>query len=321
MRISDIGGEFAFIGRVARNYRDPAIVRGVGDDCAVLAHPADRLLLLTADMMVQDTHFTLQWFSPHQIGKKLMEVNVSDIVSMGGTPRHAVISIAIPEETGVEFLDELYRGIYESAETHRVALIGGDTTRGRELALNLALTGEVEKDLVRYRSGAVPGDLICVTGTLGKSEAGLRLLMNSKTGYVGGFLEPRSRLAGEGRAIARHAHAMIDVSDGLASEVRHICEESGTGAFIIHDSIPLSPKTRDAAAALGSDPYSYALYGGEDFELVFTIPAGSMDGLRRTFSDFTVIGEIREREAGVNLSYEGRLMPLDHGYDHFLNAR
>ncbi|HNV48095.1 MAG TPA: thiamine-phosphate kinase, partial [Spirochaetota bacterium] len=156
MKIADIGGEFAFIRRVAREYRDPAIVRGAGDDCAAIDHPPSRLLLLTTDMMVENTHFTRDWFTPRQIGRKLMEVNVSDIVSMGGVPRHAVISLAMPPDTTIEFMDELYRGLYESAEAHGVALVGGDTTRGRELTLNLALTGEVEPELVRYRSGALP---------------------------------------------------------------------------------------------------------------------------------------------------------------------
>ncbi|HNR87017.1 MAG TPA: thiamine-phosphate kinase [Spirochaetota bacterium] len=317
MKIADIGGEFAFIRRVAREYRDPAIVRGAGDDCAAIDHPPGRLLLLTTDMMVENTHFTRDWFTPRQIGRKLMEVNVSDIVSMGGVPRHAVISLAMPPDTTIEFMDELYRGLYESAEAHGVALVGGDTTRGRELTLNLALTGEVEPELVRYRSGALPGDRICVTGTLGKNEAGLRLLMAGKPGYTQGFLEPRARRADEGRVIARYAHAMIDVSDGLASEVRHICEHSGAGAIIECDAIPISAETRDAAAAVGFDPSAYALYGGEDFELVFTAERSAIDTLRSVFQDFTVVGEILSPDGGIRLRKGERLVELDQGFDHF----
>lgn len=320
MKLSDIGGEFAFIDRVTGvSYKDPAIIRGVGDDCAVIATAPDRYLLLTTDMMVEGSHFSPEWCTPFQIGRKLMEVNVSDIVSMGGTPRWALISLALAlaPDTQVEYMDELYRGLYESAAAHGVALVGGDTTRGREMVLNLTLAGDVEKDLIRYRSGARPGEKICVTGTLGKSEAGLRLLCAGKSGYLEGYQEPRCRLVGEGRAIARYAGAMIDVSDGLASEVGHLCDESGTGARIDRDAIPLSPATREAARLVSGDPYEYALYGGEDFELLFTIEEQNIAALARDFPDFTVVGEIVSPGEGCYLASEGRRIDLKKGYDHF----
>ncbi len=152
-------------------------------------------------------------------------------------------------------MDEFYRGLYDSAAKHGVALVGGDTTHGRDLVINLALVGDVDKDLVRLRSDAVPGDLICVTGTLGKSQAGLRLLLAGKRdGYLNGYLEPQCRLEWEGNAIAAQAHAMIDVSDGLGSEVTHICEESGTGARIDWEKIPLSQETLEAANDVAAIP-------------------------------------------------------------------
>jgi len=319
VKIADIGGEFALIRRQTDvRYSDPAIVKGVGDDCAVLEYTPDKYLLVTVDMMVENDHFSLAWHTPHQVGEKLMESNVSDIVSMGGTPRWAFISLALTPETQVEFMDEFYRGLYDSANKHSVALIGGDTTHGRDLVINLALLGEVEKDFVRLRSHAVPGDLICATGDLGKSQAGLKLLLNGRRdGYLKGHLEPRCRLASEGRAIARHAHAMIDVSDGLASEVRHICEESGTGARIEWEKIPLSPSTIEAARSISGDPHEYALYGGEDFELVFTIPKGNIPMLRKEFSDFTVVGEILPMEDGIFILKDGGRQELKMGYDHF----
>jgi len=319
MKLSDIGGEFAFIKRVTGiSYGDPAIVKGVGDDCAVLEYTAGTYLLVTVDMMVENSHFSLEWHSPVRVGKKLMEVNVSDIIAMGGTPRWAFISLALTPDTEVEFMDEFYRGLYDSARKHGVALIGGDTTHGREMALSLTLVGEVEKQFVRFRSGARPGDLICVTGTLGKSEAGLKLLQNGKrTGYLEGYLEPKSRCAEEGKTIARRAHAMIDVSDGLGSEVAHICEESGTGASIDRDKIPLSRETMDAARSVGGDPYLYALYGGEDFELVFTITPEQCEILRKEFSDFVVVGEILPKEDGLYIRKGGRKLDIKKGYDHF----
>jgi thiamine-monophosphate kinase len=319
MKISEIGGEFAFIKRVTGvSYRDPAIIRGVGDDCAVLEYTPDTYLLVTVDMMVENSHFRMDWFSPYQVGMKLMEVNVSDIIAMGGSPRWAFISLALTHDTEVEFMDEFYRGLYDSAKKHGVALVGGDTTHGRELVLNLALIGDVDKDHVRLRSQAEPGDLICVTGTLGKSEAGLRLLLaGRREGYLAGHLEPKSRLEREGKAIARHARAMIDVSDGLGSEVGHICEESDTGARIDWEKIPLSGGTVEAARAAGGDPRLYALYGGEDFELVFTIHPDGVGALKNDFADFTVVGEILPKEAGIFISREGERLELKGGYDHF----
>jgi len=319
MNIAELGGEFALIKRVTGiPCGDPAVVKGVGDDCAVLEYTADRYLLVTVDMMVENSHFSLEWHSPPQIGRKLMEANVSDIVAMGGTPRWAFISLALPGDTSVAFIDEFYRGLYESAARHAVALVGGDTTRGRELVLNLALVGDVEKEYVRLRSHAGPGDLICVTGTLGKSEAGLRLLQSGrKDGYLAGYLEPRCRRADEGRAIARRARAMIDVSDGLGSEVTHICEESGTGARIDYGTIPLSSETIEAARAVSGDPREYALYGGEDFELVFTLPPDQREALLHEIPDFTVVGEILKKEEGIFIRKDGRDLALKQGYDHF----
>jgi thiamine-monophosphate kinase len=319
MKISGIGGEFAFIKRVAGvTCDDPAVVRGVGDDCAVLEYTHDNYLLVTTDMLVENSHFSLAWCTPYQIGKKLMEVNVSDIVAMGGAPRWAFISLALTPDTQVEFMDEFYRGLYDSARMHGVTLAGGDTTHGALLAFNLALVGEAAKDLVRYRSGAVPGDLICVTGTLGKSEAGLQLLMKGMDGYVEGYCEPRSRLVWEGKAVARRAHAMIDVSDGLGSEVRHICEESGVGGRIDWDKIPLSRDTLEAARMANGDPFLYALYGGEDYELLFTVPAGEIPELQKEFSDFTVVGEVLHEDDGVFILKRGRKLAVKTGYDHFV---
>ncbi|MBN1532474.1 MAG: thiamine-phosphate kinase [Spirochaetes bacterium] len=318
MRIAEIGGEFALINRLMRRVDgDPSVIKGIGDDCAVLAYTAERHLVVTTDMMVENSHFSRGWFSPFQVGKKLMEVNVSDIVAMGGVPRYAFISIALTRDTEVEYMDELYRGIYASGDKHGVHLIGGDTTHGREIVLNLALIGDVEKDLLCLRSDARPGDLICVTGTLGGNQAGLELLLAGKGGHSIEFLEPQCRLAGEGQIIARHANAMIDVSDGLGSEVRHICEESGVGARIDAGTIPISAEVREAGRTVGKDPIDFALSGGEDFELVFTLPPDRIDALRTEFTDFTIVGDILPRQEGLFLNKEGKRIDICRGYDHF----
>ncbi len=318
MKISEIGGEFALINRLmSKTQADPAIIKGVGDDCAVLEYTADKYLVVTTDMMVENSHFASKWFTPFQVGKKLMEVNVSDVVAMGGVPRFAFISVALTRDTEVEYMDELYRGIYASGEKHGVHLIGGDTTHGNEIVLNLALIGEVEKNLLCLRSDAKAGDLICVTGTLGGNQAGLELLLAGKAGHTVEFLEPECRLAAEGVIIARHANAMIDVSDGLGSEVRHICEASGVGARIDCEKIPLSPEVIASAGAVGKDPCDFALYGGEDFELVFSIPPARLSRLQQEFPDFTVVGEILPREEGAFLIKDGERIDIGKGYDHF----
>lgn len=320
MRIAELGGEFALIKRLTCESQDPAVIRGVGDDCAVVQYTQEKYLLITVDMMVEEDHFSLSWHTPFQIGRKLMESNVSDILAMGGSPRWAFLSLSLKTDTTVEFMEELYCGLYDSASRHEVSLIGGDTTHGSVMTLSLTVIGEVEKSLLRLRSYAVPGDFICVTGTLGKSEAGLRVLKRGfRNGYVQGHLVPHCRTREEARAIALNAHAMIDVSDGLGSEVRHICEESGTGARIDWERIPISHDTHQAAELLHEEPQEYALYGGEDFELVFSIPPENIPKLKEKFSDFSVVGEILPKSEGLYLLKGGNMVAVKGGYDHFVS--
>lgn len=319
MKISEIGGEFELIRRLTRGKTtDKRVIRGIGDDCAVLEYTKESYLLITTDMMVEDDHFNLKWYSPHHIGMKLMEVNVSDIVSMAGIPTYALISICLPSSTTVEFMDDFYKGLYLSAEKHGVAIIGGDTTHGDRYVFNCTLLGQVSKKLLRLRSYAQKGDKICVTGCLGGSTAGLKLLQKGLKGYIRDHTEPESRTAVEAQIIARYAHAMIDVSDGLASEVTHICNESKAGACIHYDTIPLSTHTIKSAELLKENPREFALYGGEDFELVFTIAEEKITELKRHFTEFTVVGEIFEQEMGVYLLKDGQKHELTSGYNHFL---
>jgi thiamine-monophosphate kinase len=318
MTLRELGGEFELIRRITRStVNDPNVVKGIGDDCAVIRKGDGKLLLVTTDMMVEKDHFNITWSTPAQIGMKLMECNVSDIVAKGGEPKYAFLSICITKDTTVEFMDGFYDGLYASADEHGVLLLGGDTTHGSEYNFSLTLIGEVEESLLRLRSHALPGDLICVTGTLGGSTAGLKLLLHGKSGYLSDHLEPKSRKVEEGKLIASLAHATIDVSDGLGSEVRHIAEESGTGARIDFDSIPLSPTTRESASMLGLDPYDFALYGGEDFEIVFTITRSNVETLRSKFTDFSVVGQILDKKEGVYIFKDGKREPLKKGYDHF----
>jgi len=268
-------------------------------------------------MMVENDHFSRKWQTPYQIGMKLMESNVSDIVCKAGTPVFAFLSMCLTKAVTVEFMDEFYEGLYASAKRHGVMLAGGDTTHGDIFVFNLALTGEVKKESLRLRRGAKVGNALCVTGELGGSTAGLKLLLRGKEGFLKDHLEPVCRTAAERELISRYATATIDVSDGLGSEVTHICEESGVGARIDHAAIPLSPATVASGRMLGLDPYDFALYGGEDYEIVFTMPGEKISELRKEFDDFTVVGEILDPGEGIFISRGNKKLPVQKGYDHF----
>lgn len=314
MKIADIGGEFALIGRETRRFADKEVIVGVGDDAAVLKGHKN-YLLLTTDMLVEDDHFCRKWSTPQQVGKKAIEVNVSDIAAMGGLPKYVLVSLCLTKDTSVEFVDGLYKGMNNACKKYKTRIIGGDTTHGKNIVINIAMIGEVERERLCLRSHAKVGDLICVTGDLGKSTAGLNLLLKHKRGYTRAHLEPKARLK-EAREISKHCNAMIDVSDGLAPDVGHICEESDVGAVIHKEKIPISKKTRHAAKQLGKDPHEFALGGGEDFELIFTIPKRKLKSIQIK-APITVVGRIVPKTEGIYILNTNILTPLGSGYDHF----
>ncbi len=315
---NSITSEFDFINSLVKNkINDKNIICSIGDDCAVLKHTKQSHLIITTDMIVENVHFSLKWHTPFQIGSKLLEVNVSDIISMGGTPKYAFLSMCLPGNTSNTFINDFLKGLYKSAAKHKVLLIGGDTTHGSEYVFNITLLGEVDKKLLCLRSMALPGDIVCVTGKLGSSEAGLNLLLSGKKGYIDDYLNPCTRIEEEGKIIAEFANAMIDISDGLGSEIKHICNNSNVGAYIECDKIPISENTLKTAKLLNKDPYDFALYGGEDFELLFTIKRTNVDKLRSCFTDFTEIGEIHSKTKGIYLIRGNKKLKIKQGFDHF----
>lgn len=319
MKIKEIGGEFALIKRISRKIRDKSVLTQIGEDTAVVK-VGGKLLLLTTDTLVEDDHFSLRWSTPFQIGMKAMEVNVSDIAANGGRPRYALISLCLKEDTEVEFVDELYRGIYSAADKYGFEIVGGNLTHGKQIVIDVAMIGEAQKPVLR--SGAKIGDLICVTGDLGRSRAGLELFMHfgegaKRFGVAKAHLEPRCRLK-ESQIISKFASAMIDVSDGLAPEIGHICEMSKVGAVVYKEKIPLSGQTLAAAELVKKDAYDFALHGGEDFELVFTLPEKRMKQLKKRFSDFSAVGKILPAKDGIYLLDRGKKKDLGKGYDHFV---
>ena len=316
MDIKDIGGEFGLIARITDRNVPLGTKVAVGDDCAVLPYDDIHDLIVTTDMLIEGTHFRLNWSTPEQVGIKAMESNVSDIASMGGVPKWAFVSLGLKKDTSVESIESIYQGMKTSCKRHDFHIIGGDTTHGDVMVINVTILGLVKKDKAVLRSTANIGDLVCVTGDLGKSEAGLQLQVSGKYGDTKPHLEPVAR-SKWGETLSTYASAMIDVSDGVASDLGHICEESGVGAVVNIKDVPIAATTRNAAKKVGQDPLQWALGGGEDFELLFTIQEENVKELEQTNVKFTIIGKICEKAEGVSLVTPDGNVPLKGGYDHF----
>jgi thiamine-monophosphate kinase len=310
MTIKELGGEFSMIERIMKNPRNASVIKSIGDDCAVIDIGNNVYHLYTVDMLVEDDHFSRRYFSPYDIGYKAMVSNVSDIASCGGKVLYGLISFSLNNSIDVPFIDEFYRGIYDVCNEFSFDLVGGDTTHGKNLTISITLIGEVTKSDLRLRSMAKPGDLIVTSAPLGGSTAGLRLFLKNIEGFDSVkqiHLHPKCGMNILNK-ILPIAHAMTDVSDGLASEVRNIARQSNTGAEIFKDAIPLSEGIRESAAILGDDPYEYALYGGEDFALIYTVSPDTQKDIQGT-----VVGKITD---GNQLLLDGK--PLEKfGYDHF----
>jgi thiamine-monophosphate kinase len=311
---------------------------GIGDDTAVLLPQPGARLLATTDLVVEDVHFRRAWASPFDIGWKAMAVNLSDIAGKGGQPLWALVGLALPAPADPAEVEALYEGMRRAAAPHGVAIVGGDTSVSpRGWFVNVTLLGE-HLGVPRLRSAAKPGDAVAVTGTLGRSAAGLAALEagRARLGTVrpetidvvtAAHLRPTARVA-EGRwfGAAAGVHAMMDCSDGLATDLGHICRESRVGARVELDRLPVDPAAREVAGALGADALSWATSGGEDFELLLTCERASVDALRdglgrATGTALTVVGEIEAfnaLEAGVTFLGAGGLrVPMPAGYEHF----
>lgn len=321
-------GEFNLIKRMSDILGSPSrqIIKGIGDDCAVIDPPSEMLQLVTTDMLVEDVHFELSTATPFQIGWKSLAVNISDIAGMGGEPTFAFVSIGFPRNVTVEFVDEIYIGMRDVAKEYGVDIIGGDTVSSPQVIINIALLGEVSKNNYVLRSGAKTGDLICVTGDVGGSSAGLEILQR-KLNIDGSekHLLPKPRLK-EGQLLAKSGYvtAMIDISDGVSSEVNHICEQSGTGAKIYMKDIPLSPYVRSVADVLNKNPYDFALFGGEDYELLFTCQQDKFQYLKGLVYEncntpITCIGQILDKSELITIDdLDNNTIPLfAKGYNHF----
>lgn len=331
--------EFRLIEQVRRAFgrTGPEVIRGIGDDAAIVAPSRGRELVLTTDLLVEGVHFDPRTASIEDIGYKAAIANLSDIAAMGARPEYALVSIALPPGWTTPQVLRLYRGITEACRPQGVTLIGGDTSASPYgLFLNLTVVGSVPTGRALMRSGARPGDLLYVTGTLGDSLAGLALLSRGNRRRTPGlnasarsFLIARHRRPvalsrlGQLLSIHRLASAAIDVSDGLSGDLRHLCEQSRVGAEVRADALPLSPALRAYARSSNTDPVALALRGGEDYELLFTVPPAKRPSLHRLARHagrpLTCVGVIRPRAFGVRLrDMTGRLRPLPvTSYVHF----
>jgi thiamine-monophosphate kinase len=323
-------GEFGLIGRIAG--RVPAadrVLLGIGDDTAATVPQPGTVTLSTSDMLVEGVHFDLAYSDPRSLGRKSLAVNLSDIAAMGGVPRTFLLSLAIPPTLTVEFVDAFTTGLLEQAARFDVILVGGDTCAAHAgLVISITLLGEQSPERIVRRQGARPGDLVCVTGTLGDAAVGLaQLRQGVRSGAAAArHLDPEPRVAaGIALAAAGLPTAMIDVSDGLAADLGHILQQSGVGARLELASLPLSPAYRQAMAGHEA-PLLPALTGGEDYELLFTVPPDRLHELTELAGRLgvacTVMGVITATPGLSLITPDGSDYRLPTaGYDHFPSPR
>lgn len=326
MKLNELG-EFGLIDRIAGKVkRHSGVELGIGDDAAAIAPTPGTVTLATSDMLVEGVHFDLSLCDFLTLGRKSLAVNLSDIAAMGAIPRSFLLSVALPSSITVDAMDLFCTGLMERADQFDVALIGGDTCASRSgFVISVTLLGEQRPELVVKRSGACPGDLICVTGTIGDSALGLELLRRGvRDGRaVERHLDPLPRVReGVRLAESRLATAMIDVSDGVLADLGHILKQSAAGATIEIESLPFSDGYADQCLALGRDPIQLALSGGEDYELLFTMPPEARGSVETLFADaalrLTVIGVVTDSGRLVVRAADGtEYVPAGKGYNHF----
>lgn len=329
-------GEFGLIHHLTDNIKikNESTVKGVGDDCAVLHYP-DSEVLVTTDMLMEGVHFDLTYIDLQHLGYKSAMVNISDIFAMNGTPRQLTVSIALSKRFKVEDMEEFYSGLRMACDKWGVDIVGGDTTSSYTgLAISITCIGEARKEDIVYRNGAKDTDLICVTGDLGAAYMGLQLLEREKSVYyqqvdearkkndkraleeLKGFqpdfagkeylLQRQLQTEARGDIIARFRElnirptAMMDISDGLSSELMHICKQSNCGCRIYEKNIPIDYQTAVMAEELNMNVTTCALNGGEDYELLFTVPIGDHEKIQQ-MDNVKLIGHITRHELGQML--------------------
>ena len=348
MEIKELG-EFGLIGHLTKDIKlkNESTKKGVGDDCAVM-HYGDKETLVSTDMLMEGVHFDLTYVDMKHLGYKSAMVNISDIFAMGGTPRQMTVSIALSKRFKVEDIEDFYEGLRMACDKWNVDIVGGDTTSSLTgLAISITVLGDADKEDVIYRSGAKDTDLICVSGNLGAAYCGLQLLEREKSVYYMQLQEARKKnkdavvdfqpdFSGREYLLERQLQpeargdilqtlrqagvrptSMIDISDGLSSEIMHICKESDTGCRLFEKEIPIDYQTAVMAEEMNMNLSTCALNGGEDYELLFTCPIGDYDKVKE-LDDIRIIGHITKKELGTLLvTRDGQEFPLKaQGWQH-----
>ena len=324
MKLSDLG-EFGLIERIRARFPAPQRAVGIGDDCAVLPQRDGQESLVSSDMLIEGTHFLRADITPYQLGWKSAAVNLSDIAAMGGRPTGTLLSLALPADIPVEWIDAFLDGYAAASAPFDVPLLGGDTTASPDrICINVTVLGEAPSGRGRLRSSAMEGDLICVTGPLGDSAAGLKAILEGveRDADVQALIDrhylPKPRIKEGLELAANHqVHAMMDISDGIGSDLQHILDASGVGAEIKVDDIPLSLALKRVCKRFGWDPLALAIGGGEDYELLFT--CNRYAEMVLTVPHF-VIGRITPRQSRPLFPHSG-LDPESLGFDHFKKGR
>lgn len=317
-------GEFGLIEHLTKNFeiQNASTILSVGDDAAIIDH-FGKQTVVTTDMLVEGIHFDLMYTPLKHLGYKSVIVNLSDVYAMNATPTQITLNIAFSNRFSLEALDDFYEGVYAACEKYNVDLIGGDTSSSQKgFIISVTALGEITPEKVVKRNGAKKGDLICVSGDLGSAFLGLTLLEREKKIYlenpeiqpdleneqyiVGRLLKPEARkdIIDFFETSEIQPTSMMDVSDGLSSEILHICKQSNTGAILYEDKIPVNDQARQYAYKLELDPTACALSGGEDYELIFTVPQADYEKLVLN-EQISVIGYITDIEEGVNIVTKG----------------
>lgn len=331
-------GEFGLIEHLTQGFqnKNTTTVKGIGDDAAVIG-TGEVLTVVSTDLLVEGVHFDLMYFPLKHLGYKSIVVNLSDIYAMNAVPQQVTVSIAVSSRFSVEALEELYIGMKAACDHYGVDLVGGDTTASNKgLVISVTAIGLGERDKLTYRSGAKPGDLICLTGDVGAAYLGLQILEREKQLYletpgiqpdleeqkylVGRFLKPEARkdmieIFAKAKLVPT---SMIDVSDGVSSDLMHICKQSGVGCFIEETGVPIHEEAKLMALKFKIDPITAALNGGEDYELLFTINPKDLEKTK-LLPDVFIMGEITEASEGVKFHTNGgNIHDLEaQGWKHF----
>ncbi len=334
-------GEFGLIKHIAQHVRleNPSSIKGIGDDAAIIKYAEGKQTVVSTDLLLEGVHFDLTYCPLKHLGYKAISVNLSDIYAMNVEPKQVLVSIAISNRFSLEAIEELYAGMLLACEMHKVDLVGGDTSTSHTgMVISITAIGEADASEVVYRSGAKPGNLLCVSGDLGSAYLGLQILEREKKIFIENpqiqpdmdgndyllerQLKPEARrdVIAQLKELGVKPTSMIDISDGLASEVLHICTESEVGCRLYENKIPIDDTAIQKAREFNLNGTMCAMSGGEDYELLFTVDLKDHDKIKMS-RDITVIGHITEKSEGRNLVLTGTEMLTEitaQGWDALL---